>query len=413
MSQKTIILILLIFPFQLFAQSVDELILNRNYEKALDKISEKIQEKPEAELFFKQALVLKEQSKPLLAAKSLEQALFYEPDNSLFLDELGDNYSSLGNLYQAVECYRRAAALNPDDLSLKGKLGRNYISIDDFSRAFQTFEEIWKVDSTNVFFNKQFAYAAFRTGKTDLAIRIYDQVVTENPGDFSSHLNLIAIHKRKKDAGNVFRAGERALVVFPSNATILLREADALFELKDYEKALLPYEKYLAENDSVIDVLKNYGITLFFCKQEEKALLELEKCFYKAPNDQYVNFYIGLCYKKMADYEKSAEFLKAAIECSQPPYLSEMYHHLGQVYGNSREFEKSIEALQKAFDLNNEKVEVLFEIATTYEEFDFNKTLALNYYNIYLKTAKENAQNADYALGRIQKIKEEMFFDDK
>ncbi len=90
-----------------------------------------------------------------------------------------------------------------------------------------------------------------------------------------------------------------------------------------------------------------------------------------------------------------------------------MYHHLGQVYGNNREFEKSITAMQKAYELNNEKVEVLYEIATTYEEFNFNKTLALNYYNIYLKTAGEKAQNADYALGRIRKIKEELFFENK
>lgn len=413
MIQKTIILILLIFPFQLLAQSIDELILNRSYEKALDKLSEKIQEKPEADLFFKQALIYSEQSKPLQAVKSLENALFYEPGNSLIISELGDNYSSLGNLYQAVECYRRAVAFAPNDFSLKGKLGRTYISIDDFPKAFRTFEEIWQTDSTNVFFNKQFAFAAFKIGKTDIATRIYEQVVSENPGDFSSHLNLLTIYKRKKEVDKVYETGNRALSVFPSNATILLRQADALFELKDYEKAVFPYEKFLAENDSAYEVLKNYGISLYLCKQEEKALSILENCFYKVPNDQYVNFYIGLCYKKLADYEKAAEFLNSAIECSQPVYLSDMYHHLGQVYGNNREFEKSITALQKAYELNNEKVEVLYEIATTYEEFNFNKTLALNYYNIYLKTAGEKAQNADYALGRIRKIKEELFFENK
>ncbi len=324
MIQKTIILILLIFPLQLLAQSVDELILNRSYEKALDKLSEKIQEKPDADLFFKQALIYSEQSKPLQAVKSLENALFYEPGNSLIISELGDNYSSLGNLYQAVECYRRAVAFAPNDFSLKGKLGRTYISIDDFPKAFRTFEEIWQTDSTNVFFNKQFAFAAFKIGKTDIATRIYEQVVSENPGDFSSHLNLLAIYKRKKEVDKVYETGNRALSVFPSNATILLRQADALFELKDYEKAVFPYEKFLAENDSAYEVLKNYGISLYLCKQEEKALSILENCFYKVPNDQYVNFYIGLCYKKLADYEKAAEFLNSAIECSQPVYLSDI-----------------------------------------------------------------------------------------
>ncbi|MDO8929283.1 MAG: tetratricopeptide repeat protein, partial [Bacteroidota bacterium] len=173
-------------------------------------------------------------------------------------------------------------------------LGRAYISIDDFMRAFQTFESIHKVDSTNVYFNKQFAFTAFRTGKPDLAIRLYEQVLAENPGDFSSHLNLIAIYKRKKDVEKVVVTGARALAVFPQNPTILLRQADALFELKDYEKAIFPYEKYLAENDSTFEVLKNCGICQYFCKNEQKAIQILEKCFSMVPNDQFVHFYLGL-----------------------------------------------------------------------------------------------------------------------
>jgi len=105
--------------------------------------------------------------------------------------------------------------------------------------------------------------------------------------------------------------------------------------------------------------------------------------------------------------------LIAAIACAQPVYMTEMYHHLGQVYGNNREFEKSIEALKKAYECNNERMEILFEIATTYEEFDFNKTMALNYYSTYLKTAGEKAKNADYALERLRKIKEELFMEKK
>lgn len=413
MKQILINLIVFFLPFQLFSQSIDELILNKKYKEALNRIDSRLQGKPEARYYFKQALVYEAQSELLLAVKSLEKALFYEPDNSLYLAELGETYFSLGNLYQAVDCFRRASELSPDDPSLKGKLGRTYLNIDDFKRAFITFADLYKVDSTNVLFNKQLAFSAFKIGKPRLAIRLYEQVVKDNPGDFSSHLNLLAIYRKQKDSVMVYQTGRRALAFFPENATILLRQADASFELKDYEKALTAYEEYLADNDSTYEVMKNYGISLYFCKQEEKCIPILEKCFYQVPNDQFVSFYLALAYKNLADYTRSAEFMRSAIECAQPPYMSDMYHQLGQIYGRSREFEKSIKALQKAFELNREKVEVLFEIATTYEEFDFNKTLALNYYNEYLKSAGEKAKNADYALGRIRKIKEELFFESK
>lgn len=413
MKQFLASLIVLVLPVHLFSQPVDELILNKKYKAALAKIDSRLQEKPEAQLYFKQALVYKAQSEFLPAVKSLQAALFYEPENSLYLAELGETYSDLGNLYQALECFRNASRLSPGDLGLKGKLGRTYLNTEDFGRAYQTFAELYKIDSTNVFFNKQLAFAAFKVGKSRPAVRLFEQVVNDNPGDFGSHLNLLTIYKKQKDSAMVYQTGRRALDTFPGNATILIRMADGLFELKDYSRAVPAYEAFLAENDSAYEVIKNYGISLYLNSQEEKCIPVLEKCFYQLPNDQHVCFYLGLAYKSLANYERSAEFMRAAIACAQPPYLSDMYHHLGQIYGRNREFEKSIAALQKAFELNNENVEVLFEIATTYEEFDFNKTLALNYYNQYLKIAKLNAKNADYALGRIKKIKEELFFDGK
>jgi hypothetical protein len=44
------------------------------------------------------------------------------------------------------------------------------------------------------------------------------------------------------------------------------------------------------------------------------------------------------------------------------------------------------------------------EIATTYEESDINKKLALNYYQKYLQEAGDKAENAAFARERIRMI---------
>jgi len=153
-------------------------------------------------------------------------------------------------------------------------------------------------------------------------------------------------------------------------------------------------------------VLKNYGITLYFCKESEKAIILLEKYFYQDPDEPNVNFYLGLAYKNIGNLSRSAEFLEMAVACAQPVYLAEMCHHLGIVYGLNRELELSVKALQKAFNFNTKKVELLCEIAKTYEEFNSDKKLALNYYTQYLKEAGDSAVNSQYALERIRIIKE-------
>ncbi len=86
--------------------------------------------------------------------------------------------------------------------------------------------------------------------------------------------------------------------------------------------------------------------------------------------------------------------------------MTEMYHSLGQVYGLQREFGKSIEALKEAYKCDPQKTEILVEIANTYDEFNPNKKLALEFYSKYLAEAGDSAINAPYARERIGKIKE-------
>jgi tetratricopeptide (TPR) repeat protein len=114
----------------------------------------------------------------------------------------------------------------------------------------------------------------------------------------------------------------------------------------------------------------------------------------------------------MNDYENAEKYMQWAIDLSTPTYLPEMYHHLGQIFGQQRKFKESIAALQKSNELDPTNVEALFEIATTYEEFNSNKTLALNYYRIYLKEAGESGNNVNYALDRITRLKEDLFLEE-
>ena len=73
-----------------------------------------------------------------------------------------------------------------------------------------------------------------------------------------------------------------------------------------------------------------------------------------------------------------------------------------------REFKPSIEAFKKAYQLDTTKCSVLFEIATTYEEFQKDKTLAIRYYNAYLKAKKEDnpyhRKLTEYAISRKRQL---------
>lgn len=391
---------------------IDLLILNRDYTKALDQIDRSLDVQEDAPLYFKKGLVAEKLMNYDMAVKALVRACELDPQNTLYWEELADANSALGNYLNAVAYLQQAVKLDTTNVQFRGKLAQNYINLKAYRDALHCYEQIWNVDSTNTFYNRYYAYAAYRTGKNDLAVKLYEMLAADGSRDLNTWLNLSTIYLQQKRLDAAVVTCERGLDLFPQNPNLLLKIADDYFLFREYGKARLSYENYFAVGDSTLDVLKNYGICLYFDKEEEKALTMLEPCYEATVNDPIVNFYMGACYKKLKQFDESAGFLELAVVTATPSYLADIYHHLGQVYGMQRKFEASIKAYQKALEIDPSKGELYFDIATTYEEFNANKVVALHYYREYVKAVGEEGVNTNYALDRIEKIKEELFFEE-
>ncbi len=413
MHLVVILLFLVLTPAVYSQEKIDLLILNSKYKEALQLIDKRIQKQPEAAVFLKKGQVLSMLQDYQEAIKAFYGGLEMDPSNREIPAEIADAYAALGNHHEANTFYEKAVEMDPENLSLAGKLGRNYIQLDDFEKAYTVFSEIYLVDSIRVYWNKQLAFSAYQTVKIKQAISLYEKVISMNPGDYSSYMNLIKLFQQTEQLNEKQRVIELGLKQFSGDKGLYQVQASHYFGMKQYEEARKAYENYfVAGGDSTYKTMLNYGVSLYFMKEEEKAIPVLGFCADRLANDPFVLFYLALSHKKLAHYDVAEAYMNAAIESATPSYVSDMYHHLGQIYGQQRMFEESVAALKKANELDPANYEVLFEIATTYEEFNSNKTLALNYYNIYLKEAGEAAQNANYALDRMTRLKEDLFFEE-
>lgn len=415
MNYKTIIVVLLLLnQTAAFSQEkIDLLLLTRQYTRAMELIDEQIQREPDAGLFLKKGLLYSTLQDYQKAAAAYMEGLSFNPQNKEIPAELAEALSAMGNHYDAVSYYETAVGLQPDNLVLAGKLGRNYIQLNEFKKAHDIFEQVYRADSSNIFWNKQYAISSHRIGRTSKAIDLYEKILSANPRDYNSYMNLARLYQQAELKDDAVKAMERGIEVFPNAAGLYHMLGTHHFYNKDYSKARLAFENcFEAGGDTVYKTKLQYGISLYFTGEEASAIAVLLECIEQVQNDPYALFYLSLSHKKLAQLELAEAFMNAAIESATPAFLPDMYHHLGQIYGLQRSFEKSIAALRKANELDPTNYEVLFEIATTYEEYHSNKTLALNYYQIYLREAGEAAHNATYALDRMSRIKEELFFEE-
>lgn len=298
-------------------------------------------EQPSAWLFHKKGVILRETFDYAGSMSAFNQALILDQQNRAYLIDLADLLSSMGYSADAIAVYRKGISLGFDDLVLKSRLGQLLINQREFAEAYQIFSDIRKTDSTNVLINKLLAIAAARTGKRDEAIKLFETVIETNPRDINNYLNLSGLYNQAELFTRGNNTLRRGLEEFPGNSILLLRLAQNFYGQRNFEEALPEYEKWLAGNQLYFDIRKEYGIVLYFHKKEEKALEVLEVALNELPSDPFVALYIGLCHKKLKDFEMSKQYLNLAIESATPYYLSDIYHHLGQVHGLMREFNVS------------------------------------------------------------------------
>ncbi len=416
MRVKLLTLLLIMFcviTTSLAQRKIDLLLIEKNYDKALHEINNELAANPSAQLYYKKGVVYKNLQDYQQALEAFMNGLQYDANEVVMLEETAECFSILGNNRDAVAYYEKALKVEPNNLSLAGKLGRVHINLDDYKTAYNVFSGIYEKDSINVYWNKQLAYCSFRVFERERARDLYEKVLEANPRDHGTYINLIHCYNWKKEGNEIMATIDSGLVQFPADKELLLEKAMFFYKTKRYGPAMLQFEKYLEqEKQPAFEILMNYGICTYFAGQEEKALDIFGDLKRMNPNDPLVMYYQSLCNRKLKNYEDAIELMTFAIEATVPGYVSEMYHHLGQMYGQQRQFKESIDALKKAYELNPGKTEVLFEIATTYEEYNSNKTLAMNYYRIYLTESGEKAKNAIYALERIDKLKEDLFFDE-
>jgi len=183
----------LIFGITAVSYSQDEidlLILNKSYSEAVAKIEQQISQNPTSQIYFKKGVVFSNLQKYQEAVKAFSEALKFQPGNLEILSEMAEDLSILGNLQDAIAYYKKAIDIEPNNLALKAKLGRVYISKKEMKKAWDLFSEIHAIDSSNVYWTKQYAFCSFQTGKRLLAVHLYKKVLAANPRDYSTYENL-------------------------------------------------------------------------------------------------------------------------------------------------------------------------------------------------------------------------------
>jgi len=142
------------------------------------------------------------------------------PGSSVARGSLGHAYQQLGRLDEAVEQYKRAVAIYPDDYKAHYNLGVVYDEQGLFDKAIQSYLRAIQTNPAypNARFNLGIIYQ--RQGEIDQAIIQFRKVTELDPADFQARNNLGVAYAMQGELEKAIAQWEKILEIDPDNNSV-------------------------------------------------------------------------------------------------------------------------------------------------------------------------------------------------
>jgi tetratricopeptide (TPR) repeat protein len=416
---KTLILLCLLgltFITSLYAQTkAEKLFFKGDYAEALILLEEKIVDnKAQLADYQMAASCYLQQFNVSGAIQCYRQGLYQYPKAAELDEGLSDALLNLGYKEEALKGYERLFRADSSNVRIKGKLAGVLTDMNRFREALDHYQELYTADSANVYFMRKLMQVRYKLQEYHLVIATAEN----NPFFPVQNKELLMLIADSHTRINQNPEAVDVLTMILQQDSLYLPALNKLGFIhfgtyRNYEDAV-PLYRMVNHLEAYSDPfhLKNLAICEYFTGNQEYSAPILDSLIKELENDPFVPFYAGLSYQKLGEPDKALDRLKIAAEKVIPDFAADVYHHLGRAYAAKRMFEEALAVYQRVRDLDSTNYQVLYDMAITYEEWNLNRTMALGFYQQYVKECT-NPRSVDlrYAENRIKLIKEELFFE--
>jgi tetratricopeptide (TPR) repeat protein len=364
------------------------------------------------------------------AQNAYKKALEVDPNNDDALTGLAMVYADLGDNKQATELLRKAAEKNPNAKSFFA-LGKTYEQMKEFGLAAEAMKKASEQAPGNPEILRAMAEDLLFSDQYDEALKVYQDLVTEDPKDVQSQLRISQVYRQKRDFANARAALDKAKQIDPSNLEVQFYDAnlleaegktpEAIAGLKEVLNATARKSYDPAQRGNRVMLLERLGY--LYSKNEQypqaaetyrqigevdpdsaakasafvidayrsardfpKADQEAAAAAKKYPGDRAV---VGARASLLADEGKSDQAVAETKKLLDGKNDRETYLSLAQIYEKAKNWPEMGKALDSAEKVSNGKEELetihfmrgaMFERMKNFDsaEAEFKKVLAVN-----------------------------------
>jgi tetratricopeptide (TPR) repeat protein len=392
---------------------VDQLLFSGQVSEAIPLLNEMVKkDSTNSKLYFALGKAYERLDQNMKAIKNYTKARQLDPNSTETLLNLSSCLYASGNYPKAEQELLNLQQLDPNKYSVDLLLAKTYSAQNKYQQSLDIYLKLNQQDSLNPDIHKQIGSLKRRMQNFIGSLGSYMKANELNPNDLSVIVHIAQQLYEMAAYQQALAYISDGLNSFPDNIMLLKKKAQVLIGLEWYDNALTILKDLKTANQLTDAEHRQLGICYMQTRQYEEALKAFASCGETFEKDPMINFHTGICYARLSQHEKGIKFLEDALFYITPPIEASMHLYLAKSYAATRQFEKAVESYQKHYEMDNTNSDILYEIATTYEEFGDNKDNALAYYTKFIQqTIDKDDPKYEYAKSRILHLKENIHFE--
>ncbi len=211
------------------------------------------------------------------AEKAYKKALELDPNNEDAMTGLATVYADLGDNKSATDLLKKAAERDPNPRSLTTLAGA-YEQMKEYALAAETLKQALDQAPGNTDIEHALAQDLLLSDQLDDALKLYQELITEDPKDVQSELRISQIYRQKRDFKQAQAAADKAKELDPDNLEIKYNDVNLLVEEGKLPEAITALKGILNDTSK-----KTYATS----EKANRVLLFERLGFLYRQNDQF------------------------------------------------------------------------------------------------------------------------------
>ena len=184
------------------------------------------------------------------AIASYRVAAEKNPDEPVYLENIGFVYNKAGDYYKAIEAYQKVVDGNKAKPSTLNALGLNYFNTNQLDKAIEYYKKAIQGDPANWIYFTNLALAQKQASLYEQAIASYETALQINKSDYLNWNELGILYYNKNISDKAIYCYDQAINLKPDDAVLYMNKALALIQKNKPEEAKLVIENAPEKNDT-------------------------------------------------------------------------------------------------------------------------------------------------------------------